>query len=161
PTLGFIEYLGATYNYAEKENPRALIVGSITKRVSKLETPLFIYDAVFEKNKIIEVPNNFMQVARVYFNNIALYIINVHRRAASIVKDEIFFRTHLIGMICSIIKNDPTANIIICGDYNNRGLPLTENLDDQENKITDEFLKHIASYIDPSSATYRKDIMTD
>jgi len=160
PTLGFIQYMAASYEGPNKENPRALVVGVSSNKINNIETPLFLYDIVFDKNKIVNVPNNFMQVVLVMSNNLPLYVINVHRRAASIVKDEILFRTHMIGVIISILNKDPSANIIICGDYNSRGFPLENFTEEQENRIIKEF-DNIGIYIDQSLPTYRRDIMTN
>ena len=157
----FTKYIAATYEFDKNTiKRRLLLVGTCNDTVSKIEIPNYIYDATFANTGMIDTPNDFIQVVKIIVYEMPFHIINIHRRAASIVKNEILFKTHMIGVISKIIKHNNNANIIICGDYNNRGFDINVNPNEDESTLN-KFVASINNFIDPTSPTYERQVMTN
>jgi len=152
PTYSFLQYVASPYeNLKNSVSEKLLIIGS-TNRSIGLSSPL-------ELNRITETPFETILCARVRIGDQSAHLINLHNRTGAHAANTILFHVHLIGLILSIISSEPTANIIMCGDYNSPGFDLS--LSPTFEKDLGQFMGEIDTYLKPSDPAYKSDLMNN
>lgn len=148
--FNFDNVINACYVYDTNINcTKNLTIG--TKNDFDLGVPFFISrNSVMGSGETAVFHHRHFQIVLITKNDFELYIINSHARIYEVEDSLKIFKhwIYLIGTILTIIKDNPNAAIIICGDKNR--LELVRKSTEKKFKISDFNDLIIKNYSDPT-----------